>query len=519
VSPAVGLALDWLAGRRFRQLERIWRDPIATQEHALRSLVRHARDTSWGRAHDFAGIRGVADYQQRVALSRYATIRPLVDRIVEGEPDVLWPGRTDELCKTSGTTGGDKLIPLTREARRAHRRGGLDALLFASRRVGGARRLDGPMLFLGGSTHTEAVGAGVQVGDLSGLMARRLPRWARYRHVPGSRTAAIPDWERRIEATAAAVWQQDLRLIAGMPSWMLVLFDRIRQRLPDPDWPLGRLWPNLDVFIHGGVRMAPYRRVLETTMGRRLHLVEVYPASEGFVAAQVHPADPGLTLMLDHGLFYEFVPVAALDHPDPPRLTVADIHVGEIYAICLTTPAGLWSYLLGDTVRVVRLDPPQVVITGRIHHFVNAFGENVIVEEVEQAVARACAQTGSEVVEFTVAPVYPDGDAGRARHEWVVEFRRAPTSLADFNRVLDAALAGMNTDYRTKRAGEVGMAAPVLSVVPTGTFHRWLAGRGQLGDQHKVPRVANHRDVLDGVLAAARVGRDHPVPILPGGDT
>jgi GH3 auxin-responsive promoter len=494
--------IAWLAGRRLRQMEVAWRDPLPAQERGLLGLVGRARDTAWGRQHGFREIRGIADYQRRVPVTTYLDVRPLVERAIGGERNVLWPGRPAEYCKTSGTTAGDKYIPVTREAFQAHRQGGVDALLLAYRRVGRAGALDGPLLFLGGSTGTEPLGRHAEVGDLSGLAARRLPAWIRHRYAPGPEIAALPDWERRLAATARLARHQDLRLISGMPSWMLVLFERIRALADDPELALGRLWPRLAVFIHGGVRMDPYRSVFEGAVGRPIHYLEVYPASEGFVAIQVGAADPGLTLMLDYGIFYEFVPVASLRAGAPRRLTIAEVRVGEPYVILLTTPAGLWSYVLGDTVRFVSLDPPQLMITGRTGHFVNAFGENVIVEEVERAAAAACARTQAELVEFTVAPVYPRGPVQPARHEWAVEFRTRPASLDGFARAIDDTLQGLNTDYRTKRAGNVGMAPPCVTAVPPGTFHRWLAARDQLGDQHKVPRASNQRDVIEAVLEA-----------------
>jgi len=497
--------LTWLAGRRLRQMEAAWRDPLPIQEGALRALVGRARDTVWGREHGFREIRGIVDYQRQVPATAYLDVRLLVERAIAGERNVLWPGRPAEYCKTSGTTAGDKYIPVTREAFRAHRQGGVDALLLALRRVGRAAALDGPMLFLGGSTRTEPLGRHAEVGDLSGLAARRLPPWIRQRYAPGPEIGAIPDWERRLAATARLARYQDLRLISGMPSWMLVLFERIRSLADDPGLVLGRLWPRLAVFVHGGVRMDPYRSVFEAAMGRPIHYLDVYAASEGFVAIQVGATDPGLTLMLDYGIFYEFVPVAELRSATARRLTIAEVRVGEPYAILLTTPAGLWSYALGDTVRFVSLAPPQLVITGRTGHFVNAFGENVIVEEVERAAAAACARTRAELVDFTVAPVYPHGSRQPARHEWAVEFRARPSNLDGFARAVDETLRALNTDYRTKRAGDVGMAAPRVIAVAPGSFHRWLAGRDQLGDQHKVPRASNHREVIEAVLAAAEV--------------
>ena len=491
--------LAGLAARRLRQMEAVWRDPGPVQEHALRALVARARDTVWGRAHGFRDVRRAADFQRRVPLTTYLDLRPLVERAIRGERDVLWPGRPAEYCKTSGTTAGDKYIPVTPEAFRAHRRGGLDALLLAAHRVG-AKRLDGPMLFLGGGTRTERLGTRAEVGDLSGLAARRLPAWIRSRYAPGPDIAAIPDWERRLAATAERARHQDLRLISGMPSWMLVLFERIRALAREPDLSLGHLWPSLAVFIHGGVRMEPYRSVVQAALGRPIDYLEVYPASEGFVAIQVAAGDPGLTLMLDYGIFYEFVPVADLGSGSPRRLTIGEVRIGEPYAIVLSTPAGLWSYLLGDTVRFVSLDPPQLVITGRTGHFVNAFGENVIVEEVERAAAAACASTHAELVEFTVAPVYPRGPGYPARHEWAIEFRAPPGNLESFARAVDDTLQALNTDYRTKRAQDVGMALPCIRAVPPGSFHRWLAARNKLGDQHKVPRASNQRDVIEAVL-------------------
>jgi hypothetical protein len=264
---------------------------------------------------------------------------------------------------------------------------------------------------------------------------------------------------------------------------------------------LGERWPNLRVFVHGGVTFAPYRALVEEWIGRALQYVEVYPASEGFVGLQTEAG--ALTLMLDYGIFYEFVPVEDLDDDRPRRHTVADVQLDRPYAVVMTTPAGLWSYVLGDTVRFVARDPLRLVITGRVRHFVNAFGENVIVEEVERALTEACLRTGAEVVEFTVAPRYPSPVEPRGGHDWVVEFHRLPADGAAFTRVLDETLSGLNADYRTKRAGEVGMVAPRVLALPAGTFYAWMKEAGRLGDQHKVPRVTNDRRAADGLLAAA----------------
>ena len=498
-------ALDWYAGLRRRRLESVWRNPVQVQEVALRSLLWAAADTEFGLAHGFRGIRTVSQYQERVPVREYADFKPLWERAADGARGVTWPGRCRDWVKTSGTTSGDKMIPVTREALAAHRKGGWDALLLACERVGARQLLGGPMLFLGGSTALAEMPSGSRVGDLSGLVVRALPPGIRGRYSPGPEIGAIKDWEERIDRVAGLVAHQDLRLVSGMPSWMVILFERVaRQRQAEGQAirTLAQCWPNLGVLVHGGVAFPPYASVFEEWMGRRMDRIEVYPASEGFVGVQTE-ASGFLTLMLDYGNFYEFVPVEDVGASRPRRHTVADVELHRPYAVVMSTPGGLWSYLLGDTIRFVARDPLRLVITGRTRHYVNAFGENVIVEEVERALTGACRRTEAEVVEFTVAPRYPSAEEPRGGHEWLVEFRIPPREPDDFARVLDETLIALNTDYRTKRAGSVGMVAPRVTAVPPGTFYRWMRETGKLGDQHKVPRVTNTRAVAEALLATA----------------
>jgi hypothetical protein len=295
-----------------------------------------------------------------------------------------------------------------------------------------------------------------------------------------------------------------------MPSWTLILLERVARRLGVCD--LAGRWPALRALVHGGVSLAPYRAVIEERLGRRLETVEVYPASEGFVGVQTERAG-GLTLMLDYDIFYEFVPVEDLELDRPRRHTVADVELDRPYAVVLTTPAGLWSYVLGDTIRFTARDPLRLVITGRTRHFVNAFGENVIVEEVEQALLQACRETAAEVAEFTVAPRFPAPGEARGGHEWLVEFRVPPAADEAFVAALDASLQRLNTDYRTKRAGDLGMVAPHLVTLPAGAFHRWMRAAGKLGDQHKVPRVTNARPIAEALLAVAGAMQRPPVRV------
>jgi hypothetical protein len=502
-----GVLLDAAAARRRRALQRVSGAAVALQEATLLTHVRTARDTEFGLSHGFASIRSVTDYQDRVPLRDYLGFKPAWDAALAGARDVTWPGRPRIWVKTSGTTAGDKAIPVTPEAVRAHRRGGWDALLMAVEQVGGSALLGGPMLMLGSSTALQPGPAGACIGDLSGVMASTLPPGLRRRYSPGAAIAGIPDWETRIAAVAALVERQDLRLLAGMPSWMLILLEHVARRQAEAGHGghLGERWPNLRTFIHGGMSFEPYRRIFEARLGRRLECIEVYPASEGFVAVQTERRG-GLTLMLDYDIFYEFVPVEDLGRARPRRHTVADVELDRAYAVVLTTPAGLWSYMLGDTVRFTVRDPLRLVVTGRTRHFVNAFGENVIVEEVEQALVAACRATGADVAEFTVAPRFPEPGEARGGHDWLVEFRTAPEDDRLFTAALDRALIALNTDYRTKRAGDLALEAPRLVALPPGTFHGWLRAAGKLGDQHKVPRVTNSRTLADALLASVAHG-------------
>jgi hypothetical protein len=417
---------------------------------------------------------------------------------------LTWPGRPRYFAKTSGTTAGDKYIPLSKEALTSNRRAGLDCLAFAIRQVGRCDFLDGHQLFLGGSTSLESRGSGILVGDLSGVISQQIPFPFRRRYLPGTEVALMEDWEFKIAVMAKQAVDKDVRLIAGMPSWMIVFLTKLlEEHGRRHSWraeSLAEAWPRLQVYIHGGVDFRPYRSLIEELIGRPVDLLEVYPASEGFVAIQDRGPGEGMLLMLDYGIFYEFVATSQLGGSAPRRLTVAEIETGVPYAIYLTSNAGLWSYALGDVVKFVSLDPPHLLILGRTTHFVNAFGENVIVEEIEGAIGYACQRAGADLADFTVAPVYASIDQPVPRHQWAVEFRRHPDNLCAFADHLDEFLQDRNTDYRTHRRRDLAMGPPLVTAVQPCTFHEWLRARQQLGGQHKVPRVANTREIIDEVL-------------------
>ena len=541
---AIGVGLSGLLARRRRRLSdaAFWqRETQVVQARQLRGLLSRAAGTEFGRGHGFerlARISGdaelVAAYRAAVPVADYEAFRPLVARMREGgERDVLWPGRVEHFAQTSGTTAGDKYIPVSAEMLKSNYRAALDIFAHAGRfGVSLPGMLTGQALFLGGSTTLETNGHGIKTGDLSGLVTP-LIRWPISEiYLPGPEIALMSHWPSKIEAMARACVGRDVRMVNGMPSWMLVLFERVvelaRERAKDPGSirSLRDVWPNLRLLVHGGVKYAPFEpRVRQAWSGSAdgpdvPARLELYPASEGFIAMQDTRGDPGLRLMADIGNFYEFVPLERVHEAAPPAYTAGEVEPGVRYVVCMSTCAGLWRYVIGDVVEFDTVPdgarrrgtgPARLRIVGRHKHFINAFGENLIVEHIENAVAEAAKAAGLVVGEFTAGPVYPgvtpEGDARRAGLELVFETPEAgamlAARLAAFGVAFDASLKRQNVDYTTKRTDGVGMAEPTLSPVAMGAFHRWMQSRGKLGGQHKCPRCANHRDFVEGVLGLA----------------
>lgn len=471
--------------------------PAATQLRLLRQLVQQAASTAFGRAHDFGAIQTPADFAARVPIRDYEGLKTYFDRVKAGEPAVLWPGRPLYLAKTSGTTSGAKYIPITPASIGNHINGAKDALLHYVAATGRARFLDGRLIFLSGSPELERVG-GIPTGRLSGIVNHHVPAYLRRNQLPSYATNCIDDWETKLEAIVGETLGQPLTLISGIPPWVQMYFDRLTARTGRA---VGEVFPQFDLFVSGGVSMEPYRARLLESIGRPVDSIELFPASEGFLAFQDQPGNPGLLLRLDSGIFFEFVPAERFFEANPPRLTIADVELGQQYAVVLTSNAGLWAYSLGDTVRFVDLHPPRVVVTGRIKHFLSAFGEHVIGEEVEAALREAVRQhPETEVTEFTVAPLVSDDPGQPSRHEWLVEFARPPHDAASFAAVLDAVLRQRNTYYDDLRQGSI-LVPLLLTPLPAGTFQRYMKSVGKLGGQNKVPRLGNDRALAAGLLS------------------
>lgn len=525
---AVGAALSLRLTARARRLSRHgwWGEHAGRiQRGTLRNLLGRAAGTEFGRRHAFGRLAGlpahdlIDAYRAAVPLADYEAFRPLMQRMRESaEPDVTWPGLVVDWAQTSGTTGGEKYIPVSREMMRSNYRAALDIFAHAMRfGVSPARLTSGRLLFLGGSTTLSIGKAGIRTGDLSGLVTP-LIRWPLSEvYSPGPDIALMSHWPSKIDAMARLTMSQDIRMVSGMASWSLVLFQKVldiaREEKP---WvrSLRDVWPNLELFVHGGVKYAPFDpRIREAWSGDPAidlpHRLEVYPASEGFIAMQDTAGDPGLRLHTDLDIFHEFVPLEEIDLPNARAFMCDEVERGQRYVVAMTTCAGLWRYIIGDVVEFDTIPPdgpPRLRIVGRHRHFINAFGENLIVEDIERAVIAARDASGLRPGEFTAAPVYPSGDR-RGGLELAIEFDSPPSAsaIAAFAEAFDEALRAGCVDYGTKRTGDLGMAPPTVTILPTGSVHRWMESKGKLGGQHKAPRCANHREVIEGITR----GTDH----------
>lgn len=530
----IGAGLEMRVGLRAARLDdtEYWRLHAARlQVRQLRRLIRRARHTEFGRIHGFHRLEHVPDaelvraYRSQTPVRDWYAFKDQIIRMREhAEPDVLWPGLVKDFAQTSGTTAGDKFIPVSADMLRSNFLASLD--IFANLTRFGlplTRLLSGKCLFLGGSSDVQANEHGIRTGDLSGLVTP-LIRWPLTEvYLPGHDIALMDHWPSKIDAMARTSIDQDVRMISGMSSWGLVLFEAVLKLARDQGRDVAcvrDIWPNLDLFIHGGVKYTPFiPRVNQVVFGTPKidfpFRIELYPASEGFIAIQDTPLDPGLRLITDGGIFFEFIPLDAIDTPNPPAFTCDTVEKGCRYVVVMSTCAGLWRYIIGDVVEFdtipATLDhrasgdgPPRLRIVGRHRHFINAFGENLIVEHIENAVAEAARITGLVVGEFTAAPVYP-GQGRRAGLELACEFEAPPPGdlLVRFQAAFDAALKHQNVDYTTKRTDSLGMAPPTISPLPIGAFHRWLESRGKLGGQHKCPRAANHREIIEPLCSQA----------------
>lgn len=470
------------------------RHPRRAQQRIFDELVRNGRMTAFGQDHAFDTIRTYAHFSKQVPVRDYEALRPWLDRVKAAEDNVLWPGKPLYLAKTSGTTSGAKYIPITRASIPNHIESTRNALLNYIYRTGKARFLDGKLIFISGSPALDTTN-GILTGRLSGIVNHHVPAYLRRNQLPSYATNTIEDWEVKVDAIVEETLRADMRFISGIPPWVQMYFDRLTTRTGKP---IKDIFPNFELFVYGGVNYEPYRAKIEQSIGRPVDSIELYPASEGFIAYQDIPGDPGMLLMLNSGIFYEFIPLAEYFSPNPTRLPIWEVQPGVNYAIVLNTNAGLWGYSLGDTVRFVSTDPYRLVVTGRVKHFISAFGEHVIAEEVEKALAAASRLVHAEVIEFTVAPQVSPPEGGLPYHEWFIEFGKQPENLEKFRLAIDESLQRQNIYYRDLIAGHILQPLRIRPLAKD-TFITYMRNEGKLGGQNKVPRLSNDRALVDGL--------------------
>lgn len=467
-------------------------EPIRFQEQIFQELIRNAKSTRFGTDHNFSEIRNYDDFRKNVPVRDYEDLKGYIHEVVEGRPDILWNGKPAYLAKTSGTTSGTKYIPITKDSIPNHINGARNALLSYVHESGRASFLDGGLIFLSGSPELEEKG-GIKTGRLSGIVNHHVPGYLRSNQKPSYQTNCIEDWEEKLEKIIDETIGQDMTLISGIPPWVQMYFDRIQMRTGKK---IKDVFPNFSMFVYGGVNFEPYRAKLFETIGKKVDSIETYPASEGFIAYQDSQHEEGLLLLLNSGIFFEFIPSEEFFNENPTRLSIEEVVIGRNYAVVINSNAGLWGYSIGDTIKFVSKDPYRIVVTGRIKHFISAFGEHVIGEEVEQAMKRTMQKFPEvELIEFTVAPRVTVTE-GLPHHEWLIEFGKRPADLEAFALELDNQLRSLNVYYDDLISGNILRTLRITSL-PANAFITYMRSVGKLGGQNKVPRLSNDRKIAD----------------------
>lgn len=486
-SIAAKLFASYVAGKTKR-----WADnPVETQQKVFQELMASAANTAFGKDHDFASVKTHEDFVKRVPIRDYEQLKTYVDRVVQGESDVLWPGKPLYFAKTSGTTSGAKYIPLTKESMPFHVQAARDAILHYIHETGNADFVDGKMIFLQGSPELDEKN-GIKLGRLSGIVAHYVPAYLQKNRMPSWETNCIDDWETKVNAIVEETYSQDMSVISGIPSWVQMYFEKLAEK---GQKPVGEIFKNFNLFIYGGVNYEPYRAKFESLIGRKVDSIELFPASEGFFAYQDSQKEKGMLLLLNSGIFYEFVKADEFFSENPRRYTIGEVEIGVNYVLLLSTNAGLWAYNIGDTVQFTSTSPYRVIVSGRIKHYISAFGEHVIGKEVEAALREAMEDTDAVVNEFTVAPqIAPE--TGLPFHEWLIEFDTEPNDLKAFALRIDDAMRKQNIYYDDLIAGNV-LRTAVVTPVASGGFNEYMKSVGRLGGQNKLPRLSNDRKIAD----------------------
>ena len=544
----------WIMKKRIHQIELFMKYPHEVQQELIKNLISTAKDTEWGRKYDYAGIKSIDTFKERVPISSYEVFFPCIERIMKGEQNVLWPSDIKWFAKSSGTTNNrSKFIPVSEEAlEECHYKGGKDMLSIYINNFPETALFSGKGLAMGGSHQENEFNPGTFYGDVSAVIMQNLPLWAQFIRTPNLKIALMDKWEEKMEKIAKTTINKKVTSLAGVPTWTVVLLRKILELTGKKH--IHEVWPDLELFTHGAVSFTPYKELFKVLIpSEKMNYLEIYSASEGFFSIQDRLDSDEMLLMLDYGIFYEFIPIDELDKEHPKTLNLDEVELDKNYALVISTNAGLWRYLIGDTIKFTSLSPYRIKVSGRTKHFINAFGEEVIIDNAEVAITKACEETGAVLNDYTAAPIYfrsppltpsppkspqrgdfptplPKGKgdsksdgkvpplggtmssghrasiaggrgAGGGGHEWLIEFEKEPHDLNEFAIILDNTLKEVNSDYEAKRYKDMALQMPVIHKLPAGTFYKWMKKRGKLGGQNKVPRLSNTREYVDDILA------------------
>lgn len=492
---------SWIIKKRIHQIDLFKKYPFEVQDEVFQSLIEKGANTEYGKKYNFSSINGYSDFNKTVPLNNYETLKPYIDRLFKSEQNVLWGSDVKWFAQSSGTVGHkSKFIPVSKESLHGcHYKGGKDLLSLYYNQIPDRKLYKGKHLILGGSAKINYLNTDSYFGDLSAIILKNMPWWAELRRTPAKEIALMSEWEEKLEKLAHSTLKEDVYILAGVPSWTLVLCQRILEITGKKH--LREVWPNLELFMHGGVSFDPYREQFKKLIPfEDMNYVETYNASEGFFGIQDDFKINELLLMLDYGVFYEFIPMDSFDGLNSKTvISLKDVEIGTNYALVITTNAGLWRYIIGDTVKFTSTTPYRFNISGRTKCYINAFGEELIVENAEKAIAETCLKTNAQVREFTAGPIFMEvGKKGG--HEWLVEFSKLPEDLLAFTHILDGELKKINSDYEAKRSGDLSLQMPIIHALKKGTFDQWLKQKGKLGGQNKIPRLMNDRRLVDEVL-------------------
>lgn len=495
--------MTWIFKSRLGQIEKFKQQPLSVQQGMLAELLDTAKATEFGKKYHFSKLKSYQEFAARVPLVDYESFSPYIEKTMRGKQQVLWPSPIQWFAKSSGTTGSrSKYIPVSEESlEECHYKGGKDMVSLYVNNFPDTKLFTGKSLSIGGTLEKNPLlpDGTARTGDVSAVIMQNLPIWAQFARTPSLETALMSDWEAKIERMARETMNENVTSIAGVPTWTLVLLQRILELKKAKH--ILQVWPNLEVFFHGAVAFGPYRNLFQQMIpSEKMRYMETYNASEGFFGMQDQPHSDELLLLLDYGIFYEFIPTEELDKEQPEVISLEGVEVGKNYALVISTNAGLWRYKIGDTIKLTSTHPFRFRISGRTKHFINAFGEEVIVENAEVAIQYACEVTGATIANFTAAPRYFEESNSKGSHEWIVEFKSHPSDLEQFADLVDSKLREVNSDYDAKRHKDLALQRLQMHSAPEGLFEAWLRKKGKLGGQHKVPRLSNSRELLDELL-------------------